>query len=71
VNVDVYELYLMKVSGRALQKIQSLNLDLKSSLCADMKLFDNQSGELPPQHVMEADNNAELEKRRKKRLMRR
>jgi hypothetical protein len=45
----------MKVSGRALQKIQSLNLDLKSSMCAEMKLFDNQLGQLPPQHIMEAE----------------
>ena len=43
VNVDIFEGYLLRVSGRALASIQHLNMTLISSFIADMKIFDDQS----------------------------
>jgi len=64
VNVDVHEIYLLKVSGRALAATQHLNLNLTSSMGSHLKIFDTSVPEEPTEFEMELEAEIEIEKRR-------
>lgn len=70
-NVDVYEGYLLRVSGRALAATQHLNMTLISSFVADMKIFDDQSPIEVTEEQMEEQLDLEIEAKRQKRRTRR
>jgi|LauGreDrversion4_2_1035121.scaffolds.fasta_scaffold28029_6 hypothetical protein len=55
VNVDIFEGYQLRVSGRALASIQHLNMTLVSSFIADMKIFDDQCPVELTEEEIEAD----------------
>jgi hypothetical protein len=46
-NIDLFEIYLLKASGRALSATQHLNLNLTSAMVSHLKIFDTQHPEEP------------------------
>jgi hypothetical protein len=62
--VDVYESYLLRVSGRALAATQHMNMSLISSFVADMKIFDDQSPVEISEDQMEEELDQEIEAKR-------
>jgi hypothetical protein len=66
-NIDLFETYLLKASGRALSSTQHLNLSLTSAMVSHMKIFDTQHPEAPSEFEQDLENEMELEKRRHQR----
>jgi len=70
-NVDLFEMYLLKASGRALSATQHLNLNLTSAMVSHLKIFDTQHPEEPSQFEQDLEIEVELNQRRAKRDLRR
>lgn len=70
-NIDLFETYLLKASGRALSSTQHLNLNLTSAMVSHLKLFDTSHPEAPTEEEQEREAEEDIALRRHKRVERR
>ncbi len=69
--MDIFESFLMRVSGRALSATQHLNLNLTSAMLSHMKIFDTQQEHTPYDEILRQDALDKMHERKERRMRRR